>query len=146
MPKQTPDIDRMMRAKQARQINLAEWRKNQIHEQDLPSGLHVKLRDVTMTDLALTGKLPDPIIDMAMDTAKNGGQELDLKTLVKNAGEFNQMLDVLIKLCLVEPRIGDVADDEHITMSEFPSDDKMAIFNFINREAEKIHPFREGET
>ncbi|HZM23779.1 MAG TPA: hypothetical protein VFC02_18660 [Anaerolineales bacterium] len=136
--------DSLMQSEAAKLNNLAQWRGNRIHEHDLPSGLHVKIRDVTMTDLMLTGKLPAVIVDIAMETAKNGAQEIDLKAIAKSAEEFSQMLNTLIEICLVEPRIGSVADDEHITLAELPGDDKMEIFNFINREAQAVRSFREG--
>ena len=55
------------------------------------------------------------------------------------------MLDALVSLALVTPLIGDVADDAHITLAELPNDDKMAIFNFVNREVTASQSFREGE-
>lgn len=55
------------------------------------------------------------------------------------------MLNALVGLALVVPLIGEFADDTHITMDELPNDDKMAIFNFVNREVTALQTFREGE-
>jgi hypothetical protein len=98
-----------------------------------------------MTDLMMTGKLPEAIMKMVTDTAQAGEQEFDLEMITKNTAEWNQMLTTLIELCLVEPQIGDVADDEHILLAEIPSDDKLDIFNFLNRGAADLQSFREGE-
>jgi hypothetical protein len=135
----------MEQSTQAKRITLAEWRSNRIHERTLPSGLQVKIRDVSMTDLMFTGKLPDVIVNMAKDSAEKGGAEFDLESIAKNSADFNQMLNTLVELCLLEPKIGNVADDEHILLAELPADDKMDIFTFVNRGAEPLRPFREGE-
>ena len=135
----------LKQAEQEKRVNLAAWRASRIHERTLPSGLTVKLRDVTMTDLMLTGKLPDSIMSLMTDTAKAGEKEFDLETITKNTVEWNQMLTTLMELSLVEPQIGDMADEEHILLAEIPSDDKLDIFNFLNRGAEDLQPFREGE-
>ena len=135
----------LKQSEQAKRKNLAEWRASRVHERTLPSGLQVKLRDVTMTDLMFTGKLPDAIIKMANDGANDGTQEFDLAELAKNTSDFNQMLNTLVELCLVEPKIGNAADDDHILLAEMPADDKMDIFTFVNRGAEQLHSFREGQ-
>lgn len=116
-----------------------------MHEFPLPSGLTVTLRDVTMTDLLLTGKLPASFVDMAEDAAKGGASGVDLKELTKNGAEFKAMLDELVRIALVTPLIGEVPDDTHITLDELPTDDKMAIFNFLNREVTALQSFREGQ-
>jgi len=132
-------------SQKATRVNLAEWRASRIHERTLPSGLQVKVRDVTMTDLMLTGKLPESITTLMTDMAGNGAQEMDVALITKNATEWNQMLNTLVELCLVEPQIGDVADDEHILLAEIPTDDKLDLFNFLNRGADQLRSFREGE-
>jgi hypothetical protein len=124
--------------------NLSQWRESRIHEMDLPSGLHITLRDVTMTDLMLTGKLPASVVDFANDANKNGASSVNLKEITKNGAEFKSMLDALVEITLVTPLIGNTPDDTHITLDELSGDDKMAIFNFINREVEQIKSFREG--
>lgn len=130
---------------QAKRKTLAEWRANRIHERTLPSGLVVQLRDVSMTDLMFTGRLPDSIVNLAKESAENGGGNFDLEMISKNTADFNTMLNTLAELCLVEPKIGVAADDEHILIAELPADDKMDIFSFVNRGAEQLRPFREGQ-
>jgi len=144
MPKNNGNLAQMEQAQLAKRVTLAEWRASRLHELDLPSGLRVKLRDVTMTDLMLTGKLPSAIVDMAKESQDKGAEEFDLNALAKNSGDFNQMLNLLVEICLVEPKIGTTADDEHILLGEMPADDKMAIFSFVNREVAPVSSFREG--
>lgn len=145
MTKNNGKLQTLQQSAAAKRVNLAEWRASRIHDLTLPSGLSVRVRDVTMTDLMFTGRLPDSIVGMAQEAAEKGEGEFDLANLMKNTQQFNAMLDTLIGLCLVEPQIGDVADAEHITLEELPADDKMAIFAFVNRGAEQLRPFRDGE-
>jgi hypothetical protein len=125
--------------------SLADWRASRLHELTLPSGLVATVRDVTMTDLLLTGKLPASFVDMADDAAKNGASKLDLRTLAENGAEFKSMLNALVGIALVMPLIGEFSDDTHITLDELPNDDKMAIFNHVNREVTALQSFREGQ-
>ena len=138
------EIKKMKQSQRAKATSLAAWRASRLHEETLPSGLPVTLRDVTMTDLLLTGKLPEAIADMATDAARNQAQEIDLKQLMKNGPDFNVMLEALVAAALVVPLIGEAADETHITLAELSSDDKMYIFNWVNREVEQIRSFREG--
>jgi hypothetical protein len=128
---------------QDKRVNLAEWRARRLQELDLPSGLHVKVRDVSLTDLALTGRIPNTLMDVIAQA--NGDEAKTQAAVMDNAAEFGKMLDVMTKACLVEPAIGDVADAEHILLEEIPSEDKLFLFNHLNREAEQMRSFREGE-
>jgi len=142
MNKNTKSLEQSQTAKR---INLADWRASRLHELTLPSGLTATVRDVTMTDLLLTGKLPASFVEMATDAAESGASGLDLKALAENGAEFKTMLDALVNIALVSPQIGTVADDSHITLDELPNDDKMEIFNHVNREVTALQSFREGQ-
>lgn len=129
--------------------SLNDWRKSRLHELDLPSGLRVKLRDVDMTDLLMTGKLPASVLDMAQVAADTTSEvdleSIGLEVMQKNAGDFMALLNGIAQAALVEPGIAETPDDEHITLDELPMSDKTAIMEFVNRGAEQIRPFREGE-
>lgn len=131
-----------------KKTNLSAWRASRRHEFDLPSGLHVVLRDVDMTDILLTGNLPASVIGLAQ-TAASESDELDLEKvglemMQKNGPDFVALLDGIVKAALLEPEIGETPDDMHITLAELPMGDKSAIMEFVNRGAEKMRPFREG--
>lgn len=138
-------LNNLDKSQKARRKNLANWRASLMHDLILPSGLKVKVRDVTMTDLMLTGKLPDVMLEMAQDASSNGAASVDLKQLTKNAAELALLMDALIKLAVVDPPITDQGDDDHLGLAELNGDDKMFIFNWVNREVEQLRPFREGE-
>ena len=139
------ELKKIKQSEKAKATNLAAWRASRLHDIDLPSGLPATVRDVTMTDLLMTGKLPASFVDMAEEAAEKGEGGMDLKKLAKNGPEFAAMLDALVSIALVTPLIGDVADDAHITLAELPNDDKMEIFNFVNREVTALQSFREGQ-
>jgi hypothetical protein len=145
MTPKTRAIEAVKQSQRDRRVELAEWRAKQLREVTLPSGLKVTLRSVTITDLALTGKLPESILAMANKADEGGKEAVDLMEISRNAGEFTAMLDLLIRLSLVEPALGDEPDEDHIALAEISSDDKMAIFNTINGGAAELQPFREGE-
>lgn len=136
-------LKRLKQAQQSRQATLAQFRANQIKELELPSGTTIFVRDITMTDLMLTGKLPDVMLDIALEST-DGNSAIDLKKIAQNGQDFKFLLDVLTKLCVVEPPVADTGDDEHLGIDEISADDKMAIFNWANREVEQLKSFREG--
>ena len=142
------DLQRMEQASAAKRMNLAEWRKSRVHELTLPSGLTVQVRDVTMTDIALSGEMPNTLLDLFLDD-ENDISKLPEKQMIlrmlENGKEFSALLDLIARKCLVEPQIGETADEQHITLAELPQADKMEIFNWANREAASARPFREEQ-
>jgi hypothetical protein len=138
-------LNRLQQAQQARKEMLAQWRSRQLSELPLPSGMTVFVKDVSLMDLMLTGKLPDGVLDFAQQAGSDGKAEIDLRAISQNGPGFKDMLDALVLLSVVEPPIAEQGDDEHLGLDEIGADDKMAIFNWANREVEQLRPFREGE-
>jgi len=145
MTKRNGSLARLEQSEQAKAENLAKWRSQKLHEITLPSGLDVVLRDVTMTDLLFTGKLPESMLDMAQAAAENGRTDIDLKALAKNGKDLKFLINELVLLCIVEPQIAETPDESHIGLDELGGEDKMFIFNWANREVEQVRSFREGE-
>lgn len=136
---------KIKQSENAKSLNLAAWRASRMHELKLPSGLPVIVRDVTITDLMLTGKLPASFVEMAEEAANRGENGMDLKQLAQKGTDFREMLDALVSLALVTPALGEFGDESHITLDELPNDDKMEIFNFVNREVTALQSFRDGQ-
>lgn len=143
MPKDK--LNNLKQSQAAKRTNLAEWRASRLQEISLPSGLTVKVRDASMTDLMFTGRLPESMLDMAQASADQGKKDIDLKSLAKNGQDFKLLVNELVMLCIVDPPIAEKADDEHLGLDELNGDDKMFVFNWANREVEQLRPFREGE-
>lgn len=140
------ELDNLNQSEASKRVTLAEWRASRRHELTLPSGLVVVVRDVDMTDLFVTGMLPDSVIDLANSSSESGKEELELEEVLalvkKNGKDFADMMDAFVQAALVEPKVGETADDEHITLAELPMGDKTAIMQFVNRGAEQMRPFR----
>jgi len=146
------DTKRIDQSQAAKRKNLAEWRASRLHEiDDLPSGLPIVVRDVGLQDLVMMDgvEIPNTLLDMMFENdqkqAKGADDALNdsevVLNMMRSKAEFNQMLNEMVRACLVEPQIGETADDEHVTLDEFSFADKMHIFNFLNREAAAVRPF-----
>lgn len=142
-------ISRLEQAKLARRQTIAKFRVEQIKEMPEPlpdSGLKIYLRDASMMDLVLSGKLPEPLIDVINEARENGKDGFDIKAMARNGKEFSEMIDGLVLAAVIEPPIADKGDDEHIGIREISADDKMKIFEWLNREKNALHSFRSEQT
>ena len=114
-------------------MNLAEWRARQQQGEafTLPSGLDVQLKKVALIDLAQAGQIPTtlraPVAEMLK---RRPDQPVDLSDVEK----FGQVLDIVVKACIVAPAELDVA--------ELSSFDKQTVFNWANQAAGRLEPFR----
>ena len=141
-------VSRLEQARQARRERIAQFRMEQVKELPDPlpvSGLRVWVRDATMMDLVFSGKLPEPMLEVIQQLQDKGDKEVDIKQLARNGAEFSEMVDAMVMIAVVEPPIAEKGDDEHIGIHELPGEDRMAIFNWLNREAKEMRSFRDGE-
>ena len=113
-------------------MNLSEWRQKQAGEEfTLPSGLDVKLRKVSMMDLAQRGSIPEtirPAVDEFITRGKDG------KIGLSDIQQFGEVIDLVTRSCLVEPTDLDI---DELTWS-----DKQAIFAWANEQAAGLARFR----
>jgi len=120
---------------------LAEWRSNNFHEVELPlSGRVLQVRDAGLLDLAIEGKVPNTMLDLVQQLAD--GKISETEIMKNHAPEFGELLNVIFKIAVVFPPVADEPDEDHISASEFVYGDKMALFNWVNREAKIVRPFR----
>lgn len=117
-------------------MNLAEWRKRREQGEDaqLPSGLHVQVRRVSMLDLAEQGKIPatlKPKIDALMRTGQTPAVTVD------QFAEFSELINLVCRACLAGP--------EGLDVHELPYIDRLAIFNWANEMTGVLQPFRREE-
>ena len=149
MSKKNGNLQVLEQSQTAKRANLAEWRSARTHELELPSGLTATVRDVDITDLALTGRIPNSLMDVFVSAAEQkseaDAEKMAGDAIAKNAADFGRMLDAVTRAAFVSPRIGDVADDETVTVDEIPMGDKLFLFNHLNREVARVRSFREGE-
>jgi hypothetical protein len=131
-------MENVQQSIQARREQLAKWRASRRHELSLPSGLNVTVKDATIMDLVIAGNVPQSLNDLMMKQAEDGGGgSMDLSTL-DGTRDFGQLVNALLMVCVVEPPVAYIADDDHLGIDEIPGEDKMAIFNWANREAAAV--------
>lgn len=138
-------------AKQARRKTIAAFREKSYHKLTLNvSGLEVWVRDASVNDLMLLGKLPQSLLDTILKEAEKqkGAKEqqeisIDLNQFASSP-DFGKLVDGIAQVCAVEPPIAEIGDDDHLGIAEIPADDRMQIFEWANREvtanAEKFRP------
>lgn len=117
-------------------MNLTEWRAQRQQDEDalLPSGLEVRLRRVSVFDLAEQGKIPQtlqPQIDLFVKSSKT----ISALEMVQKMGE-------LITLCCQAAITAPV----ELVAAELPFADRLAIFNWMNEDASKLASFRIGQS
>lgn len=135
------NLTQLRQSERQKKVNLSEWRmkRNAGEAITLPSGLDVRVRNVALTDLAATGNIPAPLFAM-VDKAQD-----DKKIAAEDFKQFGELMDILAKACLIDPKHVDQPDidSEHeINVAELSFDDKMTIFNWANREAVQVEKFR----
>ena len=120
-------------------MELKEWRARQEEGEEYvtPSGLTVRVRRVTLLDLAEQGGIPTPLVGMVnklLDTATH-------QLTVADVPEYIDAINLAVKAIIVDPPGADKADATHIAVSELPVKDRLALFNWASR-AEALRPFR----
>ena len=110
-------------------MNLQEWREKQTEAVALPSGLDVTLRKVDFLTLISLGVLPGALMAKLMEL--EGKQEIEPSELP----EYIALFDEVARYALIEPLVGETADETHITLNELSMEDKIAIFKRVNRNA-----------
>ena len=115
-------------------MNLQEWRESRRlgEEATLPSGLEIRVKRVSLPDLAAQGKIPQtlqPQIDEIVNLTEKGQTPS-----ISQSGEMTVLLDAVCGACIVEPVELDVA--------ELDFTDKMAVFEWANEVATGLKTFR----
>ena len=117
-------------------MNLQEWRARQQQGEDaeLPSGLVVQLKRVSMLDLAEKGKIP-ATLKPKIDELMKSGQTVTVT--VDQFVEFVELINLVCEACIVGPA--------GLQVTELPSQDRMAIFEWANEMTGSLQPFRREE-
>jgi len=123
-------------AVQATGVDLATWRAQRAAgiEKVLPSGLTVRLKVVKLQDLILAGAIPQTLDALVKRATTTGFGVNDIQ-------EFAPLINSVFTACLVDPKIGERADETHAALSEFDYDDRLFVFAWANGAAEAVRPF-----
>lgn len=114
-------------------MKLDEWRRmrQEGEEATLPSGLDVKLRRVSVLDLAQGGKIPQtlrPKIDELI-------REPNRKVSLDEFSDFAEVVNLVAAQCLVEPT--------GLEVLELPWTDRQAIYLWANEATGRLETFRQ---
>jgi hypothetical protein len=116
-------------------LTLAEWRaqRAQTVEVELPSGLTVVVREVSVFDLVEQGKIPQtlaPQLEMFLKTDRKS-------SAMEMVGKLGELITLVCQACLVEPA--------ELLVTELPFADRLALFSWLNRDAQSAASFRVKE-
>lgn len=125
-------------------MNYSEYRKTRAAGETLtlPSGLEVRVKKVTLMDLALNGEIPQtlhPLTDELLTTGKE--VQIHAADLVK----YGELVGAVVKACLLEPALADESDETHISLKDMEGDDKLELFRWANRGASQLEKFRKEQ-
>ena len=122
-------------------MNLKEWRDQQRTVIELPSGLTVTLRKMSLPDLASRGKIPTPLVARVNEVI--GGKPFSVAT-VEDFVNYGEVIDLVVRACVESPPLANdgQGDDEHLSLDEMALDDRVMIFNTMHKPSEALGPFR----
>lgn len=137
-------------AAHAAPLNLAQWAAMRYSQHVLPSGLGVKLRKMTILDLAASGNLPDGLTATVMgmfdsDAATPAdANKVAQDVASKDLTGIMQMFTEVARACIVEPpTTTGITSAEELNPSDLTWEDKSYIFNYANEGLADLKPFRQ---
>lgn len=130
---------RLAQKLRAKIMNLRDWRQSRRETRTLPSGLEVTLKRVSLLDLAMNGDIPNTLSGMVDDMID---QDKTVQVKSSDFGQYGEVINLVVKACVVEPAIADEADDLHLSLGEIPMEDRLEIFDWANQGVEQLAPFR----
>lgn len=137
----TENLQSLKRSQADTRKMLAEWREKNFHEVEMPlSGRVLEVRDVGLIDLAIMGKIPNTLMDLVQGL--NDKKITEAEMMTNHGREFGELLNQIFISAVAYPPVAEEADDDHISPNDFFYGDKMALFNWVNREANIVRPFR----
>ena len=119
-------------------MDLQTWRESRKpQELTLPSGLTVRVKKVSVMDLAALGQIPAPLLAALGDNSKKDTES------VGGGQKEDEAMWVVVKAAVIEPLIADEPDETHLGPDELPPGDRVVIFNWANAGAAPLEPFRQ---
>ena len=119
-------------------MKLDEWRAMQAggEEATLPSGLEIRVKYVSVLDLALAGAIPQTLAGKVEQIMK-GGQVRSIN--LKEFKEFAELNNLVCAECIVSP------GRDELEVTELPYLDRVSVFNWANQ-AKRLEPFRRQQS
>jgi len=132
-------------------MDLKAWRETQVEAVTLPSGLEMRLKKVSLTDLVMNGEIPNTLMGVFEEAQQEGDFDPDefMKSFdFSDFPKYAEVYSAVAKACAVEPKIEDEPTDEALGIKELSYEDKKFIFDWANKGAKHLEGFRseEGES
>ena len=128
-------------------LNVEAWKSRKTHDVTLPSGAEVKIQLPNLPQLAKTGRIPNPLIQVALNGIGNGRDTTEDDIL-----KLNEWHAFLVSITVIEPKVTpeDVADlpvEDQEMLIEFATRirDMDALYHHIGG-LEKVDSFREARS
>lgn len=115
-------------------MRLDEWRQLQQEgdEAELPSGLTIRVKHVSIFDLAAQGKIPQHLAGQ-VEKLMRGDRVRNIS--IAEFQSFEGLINVVCGVAIVEP------SREEMEVTELPYLDRLAVFNWANT-AKQLDTFR----
>jgi hypothetical protein len=110
---------------------LAAWRQRRQQGEGFvtPTGLHIKVRRVSLMDLAEQGAIPAPLVGLVDQVFDKQDHVLQ----VKDVADFGKVVNLVVRSVVVDPPLAEEASESHVGLEELPMVDRLAIYNWANR-------------
>lgn len=125
-------------------MNYAEYRKQRLDGEalTLPSGLQVRVKKVSLLDLAFNGEIPQTLNPLTDDLLDRGRE---IKVTAADLVKYGEIVGLIAKACLIDPPVADESDETHIALKDMDADDKLELFQWANRGASQMEKFRKEQ-
>ena len=121
----------------------------------LPTGLWMKVRRISMTSFITQGDVPNPLLPL-VEEALNKGKEIDVAELVgdddavtlEKVNDILELMNAIVVQMSVEPKVYSVPDDEAdrdgdlLYVDELDDEDRMFLFQFAIGGTSDLERFR----
>ncbi|MCP5018650.1 MAG: hypothetical protein GY938_25725 [Ketobacter sp.] len=138
-------------------LTFTDWQEKIIIETVLPSGLGVRLREVAMEDLALSGVLPAELLVELSERDKKG-ESLSSTEMLSNMDKYGSLIDAIFWGAFDGVLVKTTKDDQgnEVNVYQPPNDkvraalkdrvkDKLFVMNLVSQDVETVLPFPEGQ-
>lgn len=126
---------------------LQQWREkiDATEEIELSIGPAVIRSHVSLLDLAAAGRIPQTLLlDMQGMGKRAKGKAADPEREgMENLSKMLPALDALAIAAFVDPPLTAAGDADSLPVTAVPTVDKITVFNYLNRGAEALRPFRD---
>ena len=121
-------------------MDLKLWREQREQGEpfELSSGLVVRLKRVSVFDLAEQGEIPAPLVGLVEGFISSQRTELSLEEF----GKLAPVINLVVSAAMVDPPVAEEPDDDHLGITELPMTDRLAMFNWANSVTTRLRPFR----